>query len=72
MGATQFRLRFDAPIGTRAEDTERLVTGVLDEIRKAAGPDNVAISSGLRRHARRKLSHQYRVPVDQRAARSGH
>jgi multidrug efflux pump subunit AcrB len=46
IGATQFRLRFDAPIGTRAEDTERLVTGVLDEIRKAAGPDNVAITLG--------------------------
>ena len=46
IGATQFRLRFDAPIGTRAEDTERLVDGVLDEIRKAAGPDNVAITLG--------------------------
>ena len=46
VGATQFRLRFDAPIGTRAEDTERLVTRVLDEIRKTAGPDNVAITLG--------------------------
>jgi multidrug efflux pump subunit AcrB len=45
-GVTQFRLRFDAPIGTRAEDTERLVDGVLDEIRKTAGPDSVAISLG--------------------------
>lgn len=46
VGAAQFRLRFDAPIGTRAEDTERLVTGVLDEIRKAAGPQNVLITLG--------------------------
>ena len=46
VGATQFRLRFDAPVGTRAEETERLVTGVLDEIRKAAGPENVAITLG--------------------------
>jgi multidrug efflux pump subunit AcrB len=45
-GATQFRLRLDAPTGTRAEDTEHLVTGVLDEIRKTAGPDNVAITLG--------------------------
>lgn len=46
IGATQFRLRFDAPTGTRAEDTEQLVTRVLDEIRKAAGPQNVAITLG--------------------------
>ncbi len=45
-GATQFRLRFDAPTGTRAEDTERLVKGVLDEIGKAAGPQNVLITLG--------------------------
>ena len=30
VGATQFRLRFDAPTGTRAEETERLTTGVLE------------------------------------------
>jgi multidrug efflux pump subunit AcrB len=46
IGVTQFRLRFDAPIGTRAEDTERLVAGVLNEIGKTAGPNNVAISLG--------------------------
>ena len=46
VGATQFRLRLDAPIGTRAEETEHLATGVLDEIRKAAGPGNVAITLG--------------------------
>jgi multidrug efflux pump subunit AcrB len=42
----QFRLRFDAPTGTRAEETARLVGSVLDEIQAAAGPDNVDISLG--------------------------
>jgi multidrug efflux pump subunit AcrB len=46
LGATQFRLRLDAPSGTRAEETEQLAIGVLDEIRKAAGPGNVAITLG--------------------------
>jgi multidrug efflux pump subunit AcrB len=46
IGQTQFRLRFDAPIGTRAEDTEQLTTRVLSEISKAAGSDNVAITLG--------------------------
>src|SRR5579872_2673967 len=46
VGVTQFRLRFDAPTGTRAEDTEQLVKGVLDDIRKTAGPENVAITLG--------------------------
>ncbi len=46
VGATQFRLRFDAPTGTRAEETERLVTGVLDEIRQTAGAQNVLITLG--------------------------
>jgi multidrug efflux pump subunit AcrB len=42
----QFRLRFDAPTGTRAEETARLVTSVLDEIKDAAGANNVDISLG--------------------------
>ncbi len=42
----QFRMRFDAPTGTRAEETARLVGNVLDEIQAAAGPGNVAISLG--------------------------
>jgi multidrug efflux pump subunit AcrB len=46
IGATQFRLRFDAPTGTRAEDTEQMVTAVLGEIQKAAGRENVAITLG--------------------------
>ena len=42
----QFRLRFDAPTGSRAEDTSRQVASVLDEIQTAAGPGNVDISLG--------------------------
>jgi multidrug efflux pump subunit AcrB len=42
----QFRLRFDAPTGTRAEETARLVGSVLDEIQTAARPDRVDISLG--------------------------
>jgi multidrug efflux pump subunit AcrB len=42
----QFRLRFDAPTGTRAEETARLVGNVLDEIQAAAGPGHVDISLG--------------------------
>ncbi len=43
---SQFRLRFDAPTGTRAEETARLVGNVLEEIQTAAGPGNVDISLG--------------------------
>jgi multidrug efflux pump subunit AcrB len=46
LGVTQFRLRLDAPTGTRVERTEQLAMGVLDEIRSAAGPGNVAITLG--------------------------
>lgn len=42
----QFRLRFDAPIGTRAEEAARLLAGVLDEIQTTAGRGNVSISLG--------------------------
>ncbi|HUI44118.1 MAG TPA: efflux RND transporter permease subunit, partial [Terriglobia bacterium] len=42
----QFRLRFDAPAGTRAEETALLVTKVLDEVQAAAGAGNVDISLG--------------------------
>ena len=42
----QFRLRFDAPTGTRAEETARLVGNVLEEIQATAGPGNVDISLG--------------------------
>lgn len=42
----QFRLRFDAPTGTRAEETARLVTDVLGNIQSAAGAGNVGISLG--------------------------
>ncbi|MFB3920142.1 MAG: efflux RND transporter permease subunit [Terriglobia bacterium] len=46
VAAGQFRLRFDAPIGTRAEESSRLVGSVLDEIQTAAGHGNVSISLG--------------------------
>jgi multidrug efflux pump subunit AcrB len=45
-GVTQFRLRIDAATGTRAEETEQLVSRVLEQIRQNAGADNVAISLG--------------------------
>ena len=45
-GVSQFQLRFRAPAGTKFESTERLATDVLDEIKQAAGPDNVDITLG--------------------------
>jgi len=45
-GAHQFQLRFRAPAGTKFESTERLAGEVLDEIKKAAGADNVDITLG--------------------------
>jgi multidrug efflux pump subunit AcrB len=42
----QFRLRFDAPTGTRAEETARLVVNILDEIQTAAGAGNVDVTLG--------------------------
>jgi multidrug efflux pump subunit AcrB len=45
-GPTQFQLRLRAPAGTKFESTERLATDVLDEIKQAAGPDNVEITLG--------------------------
>lgn len=45
-GTKQFQLRFRAPAGTKFESTERLGRDVLDEIQKAAGPGNVAITLG--------------------------
>ena len=68
VGATQFRLRLDAPTGTRAEETERLTIGVLDEIRNVAGPGNVAITLGYVGRSRHQLPDQYRVLVDERPA----
>jgi multidrug efflux pump subunit AcrB len=46
IGATQLRLRFDAPAGTRAEETERLILEVLDEIHREAGVGNVTTTLG--------------------------
>ena len=45
-GAHQFQLRFRAPAGTKFESTERLADDVLEEIKQAAGPGNVAITLG--------------------------
>src|SRR5579864_642456 len=45
-GAHQFQLRFRAPAGTKFESTERLADEVLDEIKQAAGPNNVDITLG--------------------------
>ncbi|MBP7779524.1 MAG: efflux RND transporter permease subunit [Acidobacteria bacterium] len=45
-GAKQFQLRFRAPAGTKFEVTEQLAGQILDEINRAAGPGNVAITLG--------------------------
>jgi len=42
----QFRLRIDAPDGTRVAVTEQLVTGVLGAIRETAGENNLDLSLG--------------------------
>jgi len=44
--ASQFRLRFDAPDGTRVPVTEDMTRRVLDEIDRTAGPGNVSLSLG--------------------------
>jgi multidrug efflux pump subunit AcrB len=40
-----YRLRLKAPVGTRIEETERMVMRALDIIRRDAGPGNLAITS---------------------------
>ena len=42
--ANQFRLRFDAPDGTRMPVTEEMARRVLDTIHREAGPGNVALT----------------------------
>ncbi len=42
----QFRLRIDAPDGTRVAETEKLVNGVLASIRDVAGANNLDLSLG--------------------------
>lgn len=44
--STQFRLRIDAPAGTRVAVTENLVRQVLDSIGQVAGEKNLAVSLG--------------------------
>ena len=43
---TQFQLRLRAPAGVRIESTEQIALKTLDEIKRLAGPENVAISIG--------------------------
>jgi multidrug efflux pump subunit AcrB len=45
-GVSQFQLRFRAPAGTKFESTEQLATDVLNEIKQAAGANNVEITLG--------------------------
>jgi multidrug efflux pump subunit AcrB len=42
--ANQFRLRFDAPDGTRMPVTEEMARRLLDTIHREAGPGNVALT----------------------------
>ncbi len=42
--ANQFRLRFDAPDGTRVAVTEEMARRLLDTIHREAGPGNVALT----------------------------
>jgi multidrug efflux pump subunit AcrB len=42
--ANQFRLRFDAPDGTRVPVTEEMARRVLDAINREAGPGNIAVT----------------------------
>jgi len=43
-GASQFRLRFDAPDGTRVSVTEEMARKVLDAINREAGPGNIDLT----------------------------
>ncbi|HLJ50762.1 MAG TPA: efflux RND transporter permease subunit [Bryobacteraceae bacterium] len=43
--ASLYRIRLRAPVGTRIEETERIVIHALDIINRAAGADKVAITS---------------------------
>jgi len=45
-GVNQFQLRFRAPAGTKFESTEVLARDVLDEISRAAGPNNLDVTLG--------------------------
>ena len=44
--SNQFRLRFDAPDGTRVPVTEQMTRKVLDIINREAGPGNVDLTLG--------------------------
>jgi multidrug efflux pump subunit AcrB len=40
----QFQIRLRAPVGTRVERTEVMARGVLDEVKRAVGPEKVALT----------------------------
>jgi multidrug efflux pump subunit AcrB len=45
VSSSLYRIRMRAPVGTRIEETERILLRALDMIRRDAGPGNVAITS---------------------------
>jgi multidrug efflux pump subunit AcrB len=45
VNAPLYRIRLRAPVGTRIEETERILLRALDVIRREAGPNNVAVTS---------------------------
>jgi multidrug efflux pump subunit AcrB len=45
VNSSLYRIRMRAPVGTRIEETERILLRALDIIRRDAGPGNVAITS---------------------------
>ncbi len=45
--ARQFQLRLRAPTGTRIEKTELVALKAVEEIKRAAGPENVQITTGF-------------------------
>ena len=68
-GGDQFQLRFRAPIGTRVSETEQLTLGVLDEVKRVAGPGQCRDDARVCGDPRVELSHQHDLPLDERAAR---
>ena len=70
--ANQFRLRFDAPDGTRVPVTEEMARQVLETIDREAGAGNIAHHPQLCGHARFLVSDQRCVSVDERASTGRH
>ena len=68
----QFRLRIDAPDGTRVAETEKLVNGVLAIDSRDSRRKEPRAQPGLRRRSRLLLPDQRRVSVHQRTAAGNH